>query len=82
MLDNIRQEVSGADLNDYRKAGIYKFGLNCLNAPENYVYVIVLNTVGGANDIVQIAFAISNAKIYRRRYASSEFQQWQSITFA
>lgn len=55
------------------------------NSPEPYSYVFTLNGTNGDNnvdvsDTVQIAFSISNKRIYRRRKTSSAWDSWTFIT--
>lgn len=60
------KSTNGLDYNNYYKTGIYYFGENCANAPSTYCKLLVLGTDGAKGDTVQIAFAVSSGKIYRR----------------
>ena len=67
------------DLNNLTtRSGLYYFGI-INNVPEPYV--AVLNIVSKP-DVLQIAFAMSSAKIYRRRHSSTSWTSWAVINFA
>ena len=77
-----------ADCNNYINTGIYYLGSNLVNAPQDYIKLIVLGVNKGVSigDVFQIAGGVSNGKMYCRNgnFKASEgktiWGQWQCLT--
>ena len=73
------KRILSGDLNDYKDAGFVMVGSeNVSNVPTAFVYVIILSSLG-SQDVIQIAFSISNKIIYIRSYGSSIWNEWRQI---
>jgi len=67
------------DLNNLTaNSGLYYFGANINNAPESFIAVLSIRM---GEDVLQIAFSMRNAKMYRRRHSSSGWTNWTVINF-
>ena len=73
------KRILSGDLNDYKDAGFVMVGSeNVSNVPTAFVYVIILSSLG-SQDVIQIAFSISNKIIYIRSYGGSIWNEWRQI---
>ena len=68
-----------ANLNEVKTNGSYYVGTG-VNAPGNYFYFEVLKA--SSQDVIQVGYAITSDKLWKRTFINNSWSSWKSITFS
>lgn len=70
------------DFNTVTEPGIYWWGIETANRPNNYgVLLVYAATVGNSNWINQIAYSTSDKIYFRQKINDNEWRDWKTIAF-